>query len=408
MNRLLRSAAVIARRDYVATVWSKTFLLFLLGPLFPIAFGVLFGGLSAQSRQDAARSSVAVVADKPSGEAIRAARARLVRHLGERTVPELRIVPPEADRQGQVERLLGDERATTVAVLIARGDRPLMFASKVQFDALAGKLALILEEARQGRASHAAALPPITIQQHSIERMAVKDDSGRLLLARIGQTLLVLLVMILAGMLLSNLIEEKSSKVIEVLAAAVPIDAIFMGKLSAMLAMSLTGITVWAGAGAMGALLFLGGDMGALPAPAVGWPAFVVFGILYFATSYLLIGALFLGIGGQASTVREVQTLSMPLTMGQLLIFALASAAIGDANGPAGMAAALFPWSSPFAMIARAAEFPELWPHLLAIVWQGLWLALIIRVASRLFRTSVLKSGGGPRRSLFARLGWKR
>ena len=42
MNRM-RAMFVIARRDYVATVWSRTFLLFLSGPLFPILFGALFG-----------------------------------------------------------------------------------------------------------------------------------------------------------------------------------------------------------------------------------------------------------------------------------------------------------------------------------------------------------------------------
>jgi ABC-2 type transport system permease protein len=51
--------------------------------------------------------------------------------------------------------------------------------------------------------------------------------------------------------------------------------------------------------------------------------------------------------------------------------------------------------SSPFAMLARAAERPELWPHLVAIVWQILWVALILRVAVRIFRRSVLKSGPG-------------
>jgi hypothetical protein len=45
--------------------------------------------------------------------------------------------------------------------------------------------------------------------------------------------------------------------------------------------------------------------------------------------SYLLIGGVFLGIGGQASTVREVQTLSMPVTMAQVVIFGLASLAVG-------------------------------------------------------------------------------
>ena len=40
--------------------------------------------------------------------------------------------------------------------------------------------------------------------------------------------------------------------------------------------------------------------------------------------SYLLLGAIFLGIGAHASSAREVQTLSMPVTMAQVVIFALA------------------------------------------------------------------------------------
>ena len=45
--------------------------------------------------------------------------------------------------------------------------------------------------------------------------------------------------MLLATLLLSNLAEEKPNKVIEVLAAAVPLDAVFLGKLIAMLGISL-------------------------------------------------------------------------------------------------------------------------------------------------------------------------
>ena len=48
MSRLLRPAMVIARRDFTATVMSKTFIFFLLGPLFPLLLGGLFGGIGAQ------------------------------------------------------------------------------------------------------------------------------------------------------------------------------------------------------------------------------------------------------------------------------------------------------------------------------------------------------------------------
>ena len=63
--------------------------------------------------------------------------------------------------------------------------------------------------------------------------------------AQAGQTLLLLLTMLLAGMVLSNLVEEKTNKIIEVLAAAIPMDSVFLGKLFAMLAVSFVDIGVW-------------------------------------------------------------------------------------------------------------------------------------------------------------------
>jgi ABC-2 type transport system permease protein len=165
-----------------------------------------------------------------------------------------------------------------------------------------------------------------------------------------------------------------------------------------MLAMSLTGIVVWLGVG-LGTLLLIAPDVFAvLPVPAIGWPLFLLLGALYYAMSYLLIGAAFLGIGAQASTAREVQTLSMPVTMGQVGLLLLANFAVSDPHGSAGIAAAAFPLSSPFAMIARAALDEAILPHLAALAWQGVWVALILKLAAAWFRRSVLNSSGPKRR----------
>jgi ABC-2 type transport system permease protein len=135
------------------------------------------------------------------------------------------------------------------------------------------------------------------------------------------------------------------------------------------------------------------GGVATLPTPAVGWTAFLALGVIYFAMNYLLFGAAFLMIGAQASTAREVQTMSMPVTFGQVLIFGFAATAIGNPDSPAALAAAAFPLSSPMTMLARAAQQPDLWPHVVAILWQALWVALILRVGAQLFRKTVLKSG---------------
>ena len=79
MREMLRGAFVIARRDFSATVLSKSFLLFLLAPLFPVVVGLIFGGLTVST---AARSSldhrtVAVVASAEDLAALSAARDRI-------------------------------------------------------------------------------------------------------------------------------------------------------------------------------------------------------------------------------------------------------------------------------------------------------------------------------------------
>jgi len=82
------------------------------------------------------------------------------------------------------------------------------------------------------------------LQTEEIETSGLKTKDQREDTARLSMTVLFMLMMMLAGMVLSNLVEEKANKIIEILAAALPMDAVFMGKLFAMLAVSLCGIFV--------------------------------------------------------------------------------------------------------------------------------------------------------------------
>jgi ABC-2 type transport system permease protein len=389
----LQSAFVVGRRDFVATVASKTFLLFLLGPLFPLAFGVLFGNLGESVARKDNRTVIAIVAPEAEFREIAGARTGLNTLFAGDPMPELLRVDDVGGDAG-VDRLLADEKKNVRAVLTGGVDAPRLTGAVGKDGNVRRSLTLILNQVRQQRALAAAgtSAPPVQIAVRQVDQSAGSVASAQTLTARLGQFLLFMLTILLAVQLLSNLIEEKSNKVIEILAAALPIDAIFVGKLFAMLAVSLVGITVWAIAAVVGLSIWLPPGF-TLPEPAVGWPMFVGLGILYYSMAYLLLGALFLGIGSQASTVREVQTLSMPVTMGQVAVLLLASAAVGAYATPLGIAAMLVPFSSPFTMLARSAQMPEVWPHLLALAWQALWVFLIVRFGSRLFRSSVLKSG---------------
>ena len=390
--KLIRSAFVIARRDFTATVMSKTFLLFLLGPLFPLAVGIGFGGLGDSIKRNVERPVVAVVANPEDYRALEAARELMAPLLVEDPGVLLSRVAPSGEITAQRRMLLGQEKPPVLGVLDGGLSAPHFTGAVIADGRTVRQLSFIIDQARRARAgSPSPGGPPLAVA-------LTQSSSGSLVSARsatafAGQLVLFTLTLLLAGMLLSQLIEEKSNKAIEVIAAAVPIESIFIGKLFAMLAMAWLGIIVWTFAGAAAIAIYVPGGLGALPTPAVGWPMFIALGIVYFSMSYLLIGSLFLGIGAQASTVRDVQTLSMPVTMAQMMIFALASLGVGHPDSDSAIAGAVFPLSSPFAMFGRAAELPDLMPHLVALVWQILWVALILRIAARLFRRSVLKSG---------------
>ncbi len=395
MRRTLSSAMVIARRDFVATVFSRSFVLFLLGPIIAIGFGGVFGYVGGQSDGQALRPVVAVVT--ADGSVLQAAYKRLDDRVGD--LPELRFEMPSGNANAQARALLTAPRRTPTLVLTGWPEAPRLTGPARQLKAVGPDVQLILDEVALGNTLARAKLvrPEVALARTVVDPAGGSTSAARHVLARGAQTLLFMLTILLAGMLLSNLVEEKSNKVIEVLAAAVPVDAIFLGKLIAMLGVSLTGIAVWGSLIGVAIVSVLPPGV-PLPVPAVGWPMFVVLGVAYYIMNYMLLGGAFLGIGAQASSVREVQTLSMPVTMAQLAVFALGSSVVNNLAGPLGLFAAAFPLSSALTMLARAAQEGALWPHALALAWQALWVAIIIRFAARRFRVGVLKSGG-PRPS---------
>lgn len=381
------AAMVIARRDFSAILFSRAFFFFLLGPLFPVLVGAMAGGVGQRVQESAARPEIGIAMASADVDTMIAAHEALSPRLGGGLPPIVVLKRLAPDEIFNAQAVFEKGNARVSAVLGGSPASPVLTGSENRIEGLRGPVSLL--------AAHALGKTPEAYPQVStspIAKVGSSDRGSRLLTAQAAQTLLFLLTMLLAGMVLSNLVEEKANKIIEILAAAIPMDAVFFGKLFAMLAVSMVGIAVW---GLCGAALFFaaGPAMPDLPAPAVGWPTFLALGIVYFSAAYLLLGSVFLAIGSLASTVREVQTLSMPVTMMQLMVFFLASYAMTQPGSAAELLAIAFPFSSPFAMMARAAQEPMLWTHAAAIGWQALWIFLLVRIGARLFRTRVMKSG---------------
>ncbi len=399
---LLRAAFVVARRDFTAILFSRAFIFFLLGPLFPVIVAALAGGIGAQMQSEATVADVGIAMQADDVDAMMAARNELASRIGPVIPPMVELERLQPGEDFDAAAILESREGRLAAIVTGTLENPELTAPAGNLARWQGTIAMIAATAAQAEPTAYPAISTV-----SVSTSGASENRGRLQTAQGGQVLLFLLIMLLASMVLSNLVEEKGNKIIEILAAAIPMNAVFMGKLFAMLAISIIGILVWGSVSTT--LLMLGGrSLSEFANPGVGWPLFFTFGAIYFAMGYLLLGSIFLTIGSMAPTVRDVQTMAMPVTMAQVLVFFLASLAVTQTGSWIEYAAIIFPLSSPFAMLARAAMDEAIWPHVLALAWQLVCVGVFIRVGSGLFRNKVMKSGpqgAKQKRGLFTLIG---
>jgi ABC-2 type transport system permease protein len=396
---LVSQALVIARRDFVSIVATPTFLLFLLAPLMMIGFG-LIGGMSAKGMAESADSQERIVAVVPESEraAFIAVDARLRDVAGGAGGPPDLVVMPSAaaSREAALETLRRD--ADVLAILEGSAAAPRI--GERRQDGFAGRYLATLAETVTREGATAAARGEAASKASFT--LLPASGTGRVAQSGLGYGAvfaIFLLTLLLAGQSVGMLAEEKSNKVIEILAAAVRLEAVFFGKLLGMLGVALLFVSFWGVLLGAGAVLVLsqipaGASTMLTLTPAIGWPLFLGLGLVYFLSAFLLLGGVFLGVGAQASTVREIQMLSLPITFFQIGMFTLSTAAANNPDSGVATVAQMLPWSSPFAMAARGATDAALWPHLAALGWQALWIAITIWLGVRLFRSGVLRSGG--------------
>ncbi len=396
MKQLFAQALIIARRDFMSIVGTPTFLIFLLAPLFMLVVSAASGlGAANMADNSDAKSRIIVLANGDDAKRIESANASLRKLFrGDGGPAALTIIAPSNDPAVQARQLLHEASVETDAIMFGSHDRPtISFGENNQ---RAGQfLAALAEHAARSARNGSTQIerlskPEMVIIKTPMVTINTQQAAG------VGAVFAIfLLTLLLAGQTVGMLAEEKSNKVIEILAAAVRLEAVFFGKLMGMFGVAVVFITFW------GVLITVGVQFipDSVPLsgyqPAVGLPMFLALCAAYFAMAFMLLGAVFLGVGAQAATMREIQMLSLPITIFQMAMFGLSSAAAGNPGSQIALIAEWFPFSSPFAMAAHGATDAALWPHSLALLWQALWVALTIIIAARLFRAGVLKSGGG-------------
>lgn len=399
-RRHIRQAMTVARRDFIATVFTPTFLIFLLSPLLTIAFGAA-GGVGASSMAQSAidRSKLVMLVMPDRVPRIQAADAMLreVFPRGE-APPPIEFKIPEPDQKAQALALIGSREGDVDAVLYGMLDSPtILYGNRARTEA--NYLGAVAEQVLRGEQLGSTARLSKATKEHVPQRqITVTGHSTAAMFAVIA---IFMLTLFLAGLTIGTMAEERNNKVIEVLAAAVPLESVFVGKLIGMFGVALLFVGFWGTVVSQVTSLLPAGMAAGLTqvAPAVGKPMFALLFLVYFVMSYLLVGAAYLILGAQASTQRELQMLSLPMTMVQMGMVGLSTAAAANPGSTLALAAAIFPFSSPMAMAAHAANSPALWPHAVAIMWQLLWVSVVIWLGASWFRRGVLKSGSGAKRS---------
>ena len=190
--------------------------------------------------------------------------------------------------------------------------------------------------------------------------------------------------------MLTSVIEEKDSRVMEVLLSALSPFQLMAGKILGLAAVGFTTVIVWGGA-AYGAAVYHG--IGHIVTTA-GLGYFVT----YYVLGFLLFSSLFAAIGSVCNTVKEAQALMMPVVM--LLMLPL-MAWFFIAQHPTGTLAIILsfiPPITPMVMILRIAAHPEIPPLQIAasIVLLAASVPLVVWVSAKIFRTGVLMYGKPP------------
>ncbi len=238
-----------------------------------------------------------------------------------------------------------------------------------------------------------------------------RAESGRVSLRDqlpgfIGLGMGILLWMVIltgAGILLNSVIEEKSSRILEVLLSSASAPEIMGGKILGVAAVTSTVLGVW---------LTIGGTLLAVGQPQLAGDlvsALLSRGLLfyfafYFLAGYLMYATLFVTVGAFCETTREAQTLLGPMMILLSVPMVFLSQSIAHPDAPLLQALSWVPPFTPFLMAARAASGPPIWQVLGTGVLLIAVTGLELLVASRAFRAGALSSGRFEAKVFFASL----
>ena len=206
-------------------------------------------------------------------------------------------------------------------------------------------------------------------------------------------------VFTISQMLLTNTVEEKSNRIIEVLLSSVSAVQLMAGKIVGVAWTGLAMLVTWLGSFFL-VTRYVPGWMGAPATFDLSFilqdPLYLLSFAVYFVLGYLLFASLLVSIGAAVNTLKEAQNLMGPVTI-LLIVPLMAMMPIAqDPNGGLAKVMSWIPPFTPFVMMNRAAAPPTLVEYLGTSALLLVSIAAALWMAAKIFRVGILMTGKAP------------
>jgi ABC-2 type transport system permease protein len=429
----MRKLGVVFRREYLERVRSKWFLVgTLLGPVFFAMITVVPILISSKTKASTDLADVTIIDATGSGMGERVASA-LRQRFPLSPAPQVRSVGaasigPEEDRAMLAVRdkqtrgyLVLD--SSTVAGTSARyaGRNAGSIGDVEQISSVVRQQVLAQRLASEGiDAKRVAALTGARLEVRT-ERIG---DNGRekgsglgaALFGYVIALLLYMMIVLYGQTVLRGVMEEKTTRVAEVVVSSVNTNTLLAGKIFGIGLVAITQVLAWValsfalmvygapllekklGAGAVAASGGGAATAGALAnaLPSVSMPTLGAL-LLFFVLGFIFYAALFAAIGAMVNSQEDVQQASMPVML--LLISTVIFMAPITTNPGSGLARtmSLLPFSAPILMPLRMTLVPVPWYEVAGSL-AGVAVACLaaIWVSARIYRVGLLMYGKRP------------
>lgn len=388
-----RQVFELARRDFVQRAKSKAFL---VSMVLIIGVVLMVGPLIVYIDKDPGPSYVGLVGDLPAGTvgAIRAQADLLDIDIELRTYPDL-TAAEQAIVNGEISAAVNglDEVVYREQVSLRLNAAITGGVATAQRKLFAAEMGLSLEEVDQ-------LLYPVTFNERTLEPADTDEDTAREAGALVGLMLLYISILIFGQFVMMGVMEEKQTRVVEVVLSRVNPSQVLVGKVVGIGLLGLVQIAAFGGA----ALLTLSiADIADIDVTSLGLKIFGLL-VLWYLLGYTFYSFLYGALGATISRQEDMQGVAMLPVLLILPGFFLAQLALTSPEGLISRVASFVPIWSPMVMAVRAtvSDVP-LWEIGLSVLLLVLTTYGLILLGGRIYRGAILQTGSKTK----LRTAWK-